>query len=200
MRRLHIPMLLAGLIIGLIGLAATPQGCLACSCPFPGTPPEELARTSTVFRGRVTAIDQVQDEQGYRSLRVTLQATATWKGAVTPEMIVHTGLGGGDCGYPFKQGVDYLIYANGLVASGAPANTAGRLYTGTCSRTRPIADAAEDLAALGAGQPVGATPLPRLPNTGSGVAPARDMALTTALTIVALLATLVLGNLRWRRR
>jgi hypothetical protein len=58
-------------------------------------------------------------------------------------------MGGGDCGYAFQAGVDYIIYAY--------KNPEGRLETGICSRTRPLAQAAEDIAYLRA--------LPQLPPT-----------------------------------
>jgi hypothetical protein len=44
------------------------------------------------------------------------------------ELVVYTGLGGGDCGYPFAVGVRYLVYAS---------IRNGRLGTGICSFTGP---------------------------------------------------------------
>ena len=54
------------------------------------------------------------------------------------EIEIVTGQGGGDCGYAFELGVDYVIYAY--------KNSEGRLETGTCSRTRALAQATEDVA------------------------------------------------------
>ena len=54
------------------------------------------------------------------------------------EIEILTGLGGGDCGYPFQTGADYVVYAY--------MNSDGHLETGICSRTRPLAQAADDLA------------------------------------------------------
>jgi len=65
------------------------------------------------------------------------------------EIEILTGMDGGDCGYAFQSGVDYIIYAY--------KNSEGRLETGICSRTRPLPQAAEDLAYLGA--------VPHLPPT-----------------------------------
>ena len=49
-----------------------------------------------------------------------------------------TGSGGGDCGYPFKVGESYLVYAY--------RNSKDKqLYAGICSRTRPLSQASEDL-------------------------------------------------------
>ena len=56
------------------------------------------------------------------------------------EIEIVTGNGGGDCGYAFRSGVDYVVYAY--------KNSEGRLETGICSRTRPLMDAAEDVAYL----------------------------------------------------
>jgi 5-hydroxyisourate hydrolase-like protein (transthyretin family) len=64
---------------------------------------------------------------------------------------VVTGLGGGDCGYGFKQGGQYLVYAH-------RNDKDKRLYTGICSRTRPLAEAADDLAfirSLATAEPTG---------------------------------------------
>jgi len=65
------------------------------------------------------------------------------------EIEILTGMGGGDCGYSFAAGVDYIIYAY--------KNSEGRLETGICSRTRPLDQAVEDLAYLHA--------MPQLPAT-----------------------------------
>ena len=48
-----------------------------------------------------------------------------------------TGTGGGDCGYDFKIGERYLIYAHQWGSN--------RLTTSVCTRTRPYAKADEDL-------------------------------------------------------
>jgi hypothetical protein len=73
--------------------------------------------------------------------RVRLVVEENFRGAglergVTLEVM--TGLGGGDCGYGFEVGERYLVYAE------HPAGGAG-LYTGICTRTRTLADAAVDL-------------------------------------------------------
>ncbi len=54
------------------------------------------------------------------------------------EIVIETGLGGGDCGYPFTRGRDYIVYAS--------KDPNGALSTGICSPTRALVDAAEDLA------------------------------------------------------
>ena len=51
-----------------------------------------------------------------------------------------TGVGGGDCGFSFRAGQTYLVYATGRREA---------LHTSICSRTRPLEEATEDLEALG---------------------------------------------------
>jgi len=51
---------------------------------------------------------------------------------------VVTGSGGSECGYDFRQGEHYLVYAY-------PHPQSGKLYTGICQRTRPISEAGDDL-------------------------------------------------------
>ena len=55
----------------------------------------------------------------------------SFRGAAAPgaEMVVYTGAGGGDCGYPFVPGTSYLVYAS--------RDADGRLHTSICSQTQP---------------------------------------------------------------
>jgi hypothetical protein len=66
------------------------------------------------------------------------------------EIEISTGVGGGDCGYDFKNGQRYLVYAYRYQE---------RLTTNICSRTKPFSNANEDLAFLGnlSSAPVGVT-------------------------------------------
>ena len=53
------------------------------------------------------------------------------------EIVIETGLGGGDCGYAFRRGFDYIVYAS--------KKPDGGWTTGICTPTRLVEDAAEDL-------------------------------------------------------
>lgn len=169
MRFLTLRPLVVAAFVGLAALFTLPQVCFACSCALPGPPLAEAAESSAVFRAQVVTSEQVTTPRGNRYQRVTMRVTEVWKGNVTAETYVYTGSGGGDCGYLFQQGGDYLIYANAVTAAdGSFGLPVGGLVTGICNRTRPIAQAGEDLAALGTGQ----APTPGLPNTGAGAASA----------------------------
>src|SRR4030095_10601853 len=72
--------------------------------------------------------------------RVRLMVEENFRGAGVKRgapLEVATGLGGGDCGYGFEGGERQPVYAE---HAGGEA-----LYTGICTRTRTLSDAAEDL-------------------------------------------------------
>jgi 5-hydroxyisourate hydrolase-like protein (transthyretin family) len=93
-----------------------------------------------VFAGVVTDIvDPALTAYGYGRKHVMLNITEAFTGLEreAKQITIQTGLGGGDCGYTFERGTEYLIYAYRRRDRG--------LETGICSPTRPVADASEDL-------------------------------------------------------
>lgn len=125
------------------------QGALcdapACSCRGRPTIAEARERATVVFLGRVTEVrEDTMDFHGTgeqdRARAITLRVLAGWKGAVADTAVVRTGAGGGDCGYPFEQGLTYLVYATG---------PDGDWRTNICQRTTAAAQATRDLEALG---------------------------------------------------
>lgn len=84
--------------------------------------------------------------------KVNLKITQALNGldGTAKEITIETGRGGGDCGYPFERGVEYIVYAF--------KGRGGSLSTGICSPTKPVGDAAEDLKyfqQLGGVEPLG---------------------------------------------
>ena len=132
-----------------LGLFAYPTPVLACSCSESGSPAAEFARADAVFSGKVTRIREIS--HGYR---VYFAVTRSWKGISTSTTEVTTGYGNGDCGYPFKVGETYVVYAYG---------TPNDLNAFICTRTVEVSRAVEDLRYLDTFQPlivVSATQLP----------------------------------------
>lgn len=84
-------------------------------------------------RGTVT----VTPQRRLRVVRISVGDVLTGLDASQKEIEILTGYGGGDCGYEFQVGTEYVVYAY--------KNSAGQLETGICSRTRPLAEAAEDV-------------------------------------------------------
>ena len=104
-----------------------------CSCAI-RSPEISYARAEAVFVGVVTHAGEIGGEHGQP---VTLRITRTWKGDSAENIVVHDAH---PCGVVFQAGVEYLVYAL--------RDQDGRLYTTFCARSRPLAQAAEDLRVL----------------------------------------------------
>jgi hypothetical protein len=115
----------------------------ACSCGFGGAAPcQEYWRTEAIFSGTIIGSSSIEVKYDsykttQRVLRVAIKQA--FRGVDGGQIEVVSGWGGGDCGFEFKLGESYLIYA-----SRSKADT--RLHTSICTRTRALADAADDLA------------------------------------------------------
>jgi len=125
-----------GLLLGL-GLGAD---ALACSCAPPGTPQQELAASSVVFRGVALQTSAPDGEEGFWR-DVSFQVKRVWKGDPAPLFSIRTTSNSAACGRSFATGEDYLVYVDsgGLVL--------------LCGRTALAGEAAADLTALGEGTP-----------------------------------------------
>lgn len=119
-----------------------PLPAVACDCVHPGPPCKAFAGTPTVFAGRVVGISTIglkaPSGDDYEDRFISFEVERSYRGWTAKTAEVVTGWGGGDCGYDFRQGERYLVYAY-------PHRETGKLYTGICQRTRPLTEAAEDL-------------------------------------------------------
>jgi hypothetical protein len=111
-----------------------PAQARGCDCVNSGPPCKAFAATSEVFAGRVVKILATETE--YR--KVSFEVTATYRGSAGKTAEILTGSGGGDCGFDFREGKDYLVYAG-------PQQESGKLYTSICTRTRLLSEARDDL-------------------------------------------------------
>jgi hypothetical protein len=111
---------------------------VACSCI--GGPLFAGYRSSTdVFTGRVLSVRRDPTSEYQREIaRIAVQDV--FKGTASGEVEI-AGYTGGMCGYPFKEGADYLIFAE---------STDLGLTAELCSRTRRLQDAGADLEYLDA--------------------------------------------------
>jgi hypothetical protein len=92
----------------------------ACDCVSPATACAAVSRANAVFVGRVTGLtDGVQFE-------VERAVAGAPLGSIT------VGNGPGNCGLSFTVGNRYVVYAR--------RDQSGRLFTGMCTRTRPLND------------------------------------------------------------
>jgi len=90
---------------------------------------------------REVSTRQTADSPPRRQVVVVFTVERAFRGGQDAVVEVSTGIGGGDCGYAFKSGERYLVYAY--------RTNDGRLGTGTCTPTRLASQAADDLAFLG---------------------------------------------------
>jgi hypothetical protein len=120
-----------------------PSGVWACDCAYSGAPCKAFASTPYVFSGKVTKVSTISVKMSggdeYQNRLATFEVARVYRGLdVKKSTEVVTGFGGGDCGYDFRAGESYLVYA-------FPHVSTGKLYTGICSRTRPLSEAKDDL-------------------------------------------------------
>jgi hypothetical protein len=116
---------------------------LACSCQFGGGAPcRDFWRADAVFAGTAVVSGKIivgegEFKQEMRLVRLTVDQPI--RGMQSAEVEVITGWGGGDCGYAFKLGQRYLVYAY-------RDEDDKRLSTSICTRTRKLSDADADFA------------------------------------------------------
>lgn len=133
---------LAALALLASTVAARPAA--ACSCLPPPPPLDILRRSSSVFEGTITGLSLAGDY-----LYAEVQVGRRWKSPDVPTRIVATpSFGGGGCGLEYRVGQTWLFYAQ---------SDCGIEVVSLCTYARRIADAAADLAALGAPLAPGAT-------------------------------------------
>lgn len=125
----------------------------ACSCGGPGTPCEGYGSATAVFAGAAVSMrenkrpdpakreanrDQEEIDVLPRTFRFSVEQP--YLGIDGAEIEISTGSGAGDCGYDFKIGQRYLVYAY---------RYKDQLTTSICTRTKSFERANEDLAFLG---------------------------------------------------
>ena len=131
----------------LLTLALASVDVNACSCAGPGPPCESFGSADAVFAGTVVSVREnkrtSQPERGnvdWHPVAFKFSVEHPYLGVTGAEIEVFTGQGGGDCGYQFKVGRRYLVYAY---------RYENKLSTGICTRTKPFETGSEDLAFLG---------------------------------------------------
>lgn len=144
-----------------------------------------------MFAGEVVAI-RALGHPPYRlssadPVEVEFRVSRVWKGPRRDSLTVETEASGISCGYQFKKGQHYIVYAR-----------EGR--TGMCTRTAPSWWAFADLIALGESWRPDAMPARGTTGIGSCLAPVGSGDNPADVTAVVLLAGIIgLGFRRWSR-
>ena len=136
---------MALLVVGLVALL--PDCASACSCGMTGgqkeMAKEALSDSAAVFSGEVLDVEEgpLTTMFGVRlaSSRVTLRVSEVWKGPKRETLEVSTPRDGMSCGYPFKEGQEYLVYAYGKEEP---------FKVDLCNQTKPLSEAGADLKAF----------------------------------------------------
>ena len=131
-------------------LAAEAWGCTCAVSPAGDPPCQSAWRYDAVFTGLVTEITDPgfptvspgrlpEGPLAYPQKKVRIRITEMLRGLEPDqkEIVIETGLGGGDCGYDFRRGFDYIVYAS--------KKPGGGLSASICTPTRLVENAAEDL-------------------------------------------------------
>ena len=117
----------------------------ACSCITPSQPKESLEKSTAVFVGKVMDINIPSGffmSSGDKT-KVEFEISKFWKGPSYKNIALTTARDGASCGYSFKKGEEYIVYAY---------DDENKLNTDLCTRTKLISNAREDLTALGEGK------------------------------------------------
>jgi hypothetical protein len=129
---------------------------LACSCAEHTPTCQEYWQSSDVFSGIVTEISSASQgalspgsvTSARHELSVRVAVDEKYRDTIGSEVVVSTGLGGGDCGFPFERGEAYLVYAYLNPES-------QQLETSICTLTKRLADAQDDLSYIKGASAVG---------------------------------------------
>ncbi|MFD0587158.1 hypothetical protein ACFQZE_03995 [Paenibacillus sp. GCM10027627] len=135
----------------------SPKPVYACDCAIPTDVQEEKLNHDAVFEGTVAGYKKpgkLFNKSTADKATWTFNVHQVWKGKVASTIAVKSALHSASCGYQFKEGDRYLVYAR---------KTGDSLEVSLCSRTTLISSAGQDLAILGAG-----TVPPAQPSTVSG--------------------------------
>ena len=131
-------------LIACIFLLVGVKSSFACTCAPPQSASQELKRATAVFSGKVVAIKRhKQSSDLFARVEVVFEVKKVWKGVDEAKVSVFTSSQSSACGYSFREGRTYLVYAEG--------DAQQRLMTSICSRTRRLKDAREDLEELDRG-------------------------------------------------
>lgn len=89
-------------------IAATPTH--ACSCVANiFTAQEVFDRSAVVFQGHITHVFHTSFFLWNRGVTAAVKVERAWKGVTTRYVLLHTGLGGGDCGLTFTKGSSIVV-------------------------------------------------------------------------------------------
>lgn len=125
-------------------IALVPQPAFACSCAPPGSDLEAMQGSDAVFAGTVMSASDPQGDgrivSSGRPIFYTFEVDAVAKGDVDDRQQVRSAADGASCGFGFREGRRYLVFAYHGRGEADPDEP---LHTDLCTKTRGIARGAE---------------------------------------------------------
>jgi hypothetical protein len=129
---------LASLVLAVLSVVflLPPECAPACTCCTCGMLSAEQANSDVVFSGEVVDIEKEAATASHPgTTTVALRVSEVRKGPERGTLEVSTASGGAACGYPFEEGREYLVYAEGW----------RDLKVDICGQTKPLSEAGADL-------------------------------------------------------
>ncbi|SRR6266571_5472088 len=132
------------------GVTVSPSACTCVTgrASVKSRVKEELRRYDAVFVGAVISFTDTllpflpeAPQSRVRVRKAVVRLEFSWKGPASDSLVIWTGMGSRDCGYPFEIGERYLVFAI--------ATDSTRLSAHTCSLTQRFQGAREYIRALG---------------------------------------------------
>src|SRR5215470_4304878 len=106
---------IGSLVLTLLSISETG---FACACTRPPLPCEAYWQVDAVFIGTAKEISWIEFEEKLENLVrkrkqpvFSFSVDQAFRGVNGAKVAVMAGIGGGDCGYDFKIGDQYLVYA-----------------------------------------------------------------------------------------
>lgn len=121
----------------LLAFVLFPPPARACSCIAEVPLCQSFWQADVVFTGEVVTFEKLDPRQFFSRRIARVRVDRVWRGEVTGVVEVSTGGGGGDCGYGFRRGQQYVIYAH--------KGPHGTLSTNICTPTKLLSKASADL-------------------------------------------------------
>ena len=151
---MRVPRRTLSIFVGIIAVCwLLPAVVQACRCLAPPTSNFGLQKSDVVFVGKATTVEAIAADgwlygalkqaigsrtYEFETVRVTLDVKTPIKAADESPVIIETSASQVLCGFPFREGQEYLVYAY--------HTPEGELMTDMCTRTDTVARAAEDIA------------------------------------------------------
>lgn len=132
------------LFLSMTSLFTFPTAAQACKCVKSDAVLENKSSNDAVFEGTASSVKASTLSalrSGGKTIKASFQVNEVWKGLVTPSIEVLTAVNEDSCGFAFKEGERYLVFATAT----------GKSLEASCSATVLHSEASGHYELLGSG-------------------------------------------------